>query len=56
MVLMSDFFAMGGYAAFIWPCYIASMGGMLVLAVMSYKKKKTLEKRLDALKKMDKKK
>jgi len=56
MVLMSDFFAMGGYAAFVWPCYIVSMAAMLIVALVSYRKKRTLEKRLDALKKMDKKK
>ena len=30
---MSEFFAMGGYAAFVWPCYGASA---LVLGLMIY--------------------
>jgi len=30
---MSEFFAMGGYGAFVWPCYGASV---LVLGLMIY--------------------
>ena len=30
---MSDFFAMGGYAAFVWPCWIASALALLALVL-----------------------
>ena len=30
---MNEFFAMGGYAAFVWPCYAASA---LVIGLMIY--------------------
>ena len=26
---MADFLAMGGYGAFIWPCYAVTLGGMI---------------------------
>ncbi|MBL6853298.1 MAG: heme exporter protein CcmD [Alphaproteobacteria bacterium] len=37
---MSDFLAMGGYAAYIWPAYGVSvllLGGAVVLTVRAYR-------------------
>ena len=37
---MSDYLAMGGYAAFIWPAYAAAaliLGGMTVLSVRRHR-------------------
>ncbi|MEE8295743.1 MAG: heme exporter protein CcmD [Sphingomonadales bacterium] len=45
-----EFWHMGGYAAFIWPAYGASILGLLGLAVLSYRKKKNLEKQVENLK------
>jgi heme exporter protein D len=36
---MTEFFAMGGYAAFVWPAYALSaiaIGAMVVLTVRAY--------------------
>ena len=33
---MGAFFSMGGYAGFIWPCYLLTLGGMAWLASVSY--------------------
>jgi heme exporter protein D len=38
---MSEFFAMGGYAAFIWPAYGVSallLGGAVVFTVRAYRR------------------
>ncbi|MDW8444633.1 MAG: heme exporter protein CcmD [Acetobacteraceae bacterium] len=32
---MSEFLAMGGYAAFVWPSYAIGVGGLVVLALVS---------------------
>jgi heme exporter protein D len=37
---MSDFFAMGGYAAFVWPAYgvaLLALGGLLVQSLRQYR-------------------
>jgi heme exporter protein D len=37
---MSDFFAMGGYAAFVWPAYaitLVGLGGAIVLTWRAYR-------------------
>ena len=36
--VMSSFFSMGGFAAFIWPCYALSLGGMGWLALSSWRR------------------
>jgi heme exporter protein D len=34
---MSEFFAMGGYAAYVWPAYGISAAALLALGVMSWR-------------------
>ena len=34
---MSEFFAMGGYAGYIWPAYVISIGALIVLGVASWR-------------------
>jgi heme exporter protein D len=37
---MSDFFAMGGYAAYVWPAYAVAviiLGGLTLNAVLRYR-------------------
>jgi len=45
---MSEFFEMGGYAAFVWPAYVICAVLMIVLAVASWRalvaERATLEK------------
>lgn len=46
---MSDFFAMGGYGAFIWPCYGLTALVMIVLVVQSLRSMRTNEKLVETL-------
>ena len=39
---MTDFLAMGGYGAFVWPCYALVLGGMAGLAWLSFRKQRRL--------------
>jgi heme exporter protein D len=42
---MAEFFEMGGYAAFIWPAYIAAillMVGLLVVSLRSMRQREAL--------------
>ena len=39
---MSEFLHMGGYAAYVWPAYIAVMLVVVVLGVQSWLKQKAL--------------
>jgi heme exporter protein D len=32
---MSEFLAMGGYAAFVWPAYAVAVGALVVLTAVS---------------------
>jgi heme exporter protein CcmD len=32
---MSDWFAMGGYAAFVWPCYLLAAALLIGMAVQA---------------------
>ena len=53
---MSAFFAMGGYAAFVWPSYAASalvIGLAIALTVSGHRKARALVARLEAEEKMD---
>jgi heme exporter protein D len=34
---MSEFLAMGGYAAFVWPSYAVALGALVVLAAVSFR-------------------
>lgn len=46
---MSDFFAMGGYGAFIWPCYGLTALVMIILVVQSLRSMRTNEKLVETL-------
>ena len=46
---MSSFFAMGGYAAFVWPCYALTAIGMVWLAVASIQRTSKAKARLAQL-------
>ncbi len=46
---MSAFFGMGGYAAFIWPCYLLTLGGMIWLALASWRRAKVAAARLEEM-------
>ncbi len=50
----AEFWEMGGYAAFVWPAYGVSLGVLLVFAIVSYRRKKTLEKQASEISKKDK--
>ena len=39
---MSEFLHMGGYAAFVWPAYIAVTTVVLVLGIQSWRRQKAL--------------
>lgn len=55
MVVISEFWNMGGYAVYIWPAYGVSLVALLALGFFSFRKMKTLEARLKALKPKKKK-
>lgn len=42
-----SFFAMGGYAAFVWPAYAASILALLAIAVMSWREMRRAERLVD---------
>jgi heme exporter protein D len=46
---VSQFFAMGGYAAFIWPAYAVSALGLLGTVWQSWAAWRAAKKRLQAL-------
>jgi heme exporter protein D len=46
---LSDFFAMGGHASFIWPAYALTLLVFLGLLGVSLKRLKTARKKLEAL-------
>lgn len=46
---VSDFFAMGGYAGFVWPAYALTFLVFLVLLGVSLKRLKTARGKLEAL-------
>ena len=43
---MSDFFAMGGYAHYVWPAYGASALVFAALAFLIWRRRRALKKRL----------
>ena len=47
---MSEFFSMGGYAAYVWPSYILTAMIMLVLLVVSVRSLKSTETTFKRLK------
>lgn len=46
---MGAFFSMGGYAAFVWPCYALTLSGMAWLAMSSWRRAKNAATRLDEM-------
>jgi heme exporter protein D len=46
---MNAFFAMGGYAAFIWPAYAATLVGLGGAIVLTWRAYRAAERRLAAL-------
>lgn len=46
---MSSFWQMGGYAVFIWPAYGIALGGLGAFFVLSWRRMRKLEAKVDAL-------
>ena len=46
---MGAFFSMGGYAGFIWPCYLLTLGGMAWLAWSNWRRAKHAAARLEEM-------
>lgn len=46
---MAHFLAMGGYAAFVWPAYAASLGGIALAVVLTLRGYARAKQRLDKL-------
>jgi len=44
---MSDFFAMGGYAAYVWPAYGASVLVLAAVTLLIWRRGRELKKRLE---------
>jgi heme exporter protein CcmD len=45
---VATFFHMGGYALYVWPCFIVSAGTLLLLYLRSRQRLKTVERELAA--------
>ena len=48
---MSEFFAMGGYAAYVWPAYIiavATIGGMAIQTIQQWRRARDRLRALEA--------
>ena len=43
---MAEFLDMGGFAAFVWPCYALSLGGMVWLGLASWRRVRETSRRL----------
>lgn len=46
---MSAFFAMGGYAGYVWPAYGIAVGGIALMLGLSWRDLRAAERRLAAL-------
>jgi heme exporter protein D len=46
---MTEFFAMGGYAAFVWPAYAVSIGGLAAMIVLTLRAYARARRRLSTL-------
>lgn len=55
MILVSEFWAMGGYGEFVWPAYGVSILALVIIAVLSFRKMKATERNLNHLKEKKKK-
>jgi len=40
----STFFAMGGYAVYVWPAFAVSIGALAVLGIVSWRQMKRIER------------
>ena len=47
--MIADFLGMGGHAAFVWPCYLLSVGGMAWLGIASWRRARRAAMRLERL-------
>ena len=54
MIIMEQFFDMGGYGAFVWPSYFLVIIALLVLGAASYRAKKKFERDLEKIEKLKK--
>lgn len=45
----TDFFAMGGYAAYVWPAYGLALALFLLIGASSFRQVRSAEKHLSAL-------
>lgn len=50
---MKDFFAMGGYGAYVWPAYLVSAATLAALVAFVLRRAARARKRLAALDKAD---
>lgn len=50
MTQINAFFAMGGYAGYVWPSYLAVTVVLIVLAVVSWRSYRQAERAADTLK------
>ena len=48
---MNDFFAMGGYAAYVWPSYIIAVAAIAGMAIQTVTAWRRAQERLNALEK-----
>ena len=46
---MNEFFAMGGYAAYVWTAYAAAAIGLAGLGLASWRRMRALESKADSL-------
>lgn len=53
MQALQDFLAMGGYAAFVWPCFAATLAVMIGLYVISKQRFAKLQSEVAALEALD---
>ena len=44
--MMAAFLEMGGFAAFIWPCYALGLGGMVWLGISSWHRARSAARQL----------
>ena len=46
---MSEFFHMGGYAAYVWPAYGLSLAGLVAIVALSLDARRALRRQIAAL-------
>ena len=50
---MNEFFAMGGYAAYVWPAYGVSIVALIAVAIVSWREMKLAERLVDLIQKAE---